>query len=198
MSKLGLMLAVFGLMAGFGCGGEGVGRQVGADGGKDDVLADGTARTCSYRGKVYRDQEQWQDGCNSCKCNPEGSTGPGCTARLCSDGQAHDDAWRADSGVPDSRVLDSVSPFFSCAKTLCIRGSQVCVHPCCGGARPQCLPKPDAGPCPEGTREGCSSGEAGCETTCTPDPPYCTETAPAGCDSLQGVADQQHAFCLCA
>jgi hypothetical protein len=73
--------------------------------------------------------------------------------------------------------------------------SQYCVMPCCGGPRPQCLAKPDAGACPAGTHSGCTIGVGDCASPadcCEDDPcvaaaPYCSDQAPTGC-LIQGRA----------
>ena len=46
-------------------------------------------------------------------------------------------------GGPDT------SGTYACGKLICQSG-ELCVHPCCGGAPPQCMPKEDGGTCPAG------------------------------------------------
>jgi hypothetical protein len=63
---------------------------------------------------------------------------------------------------------------FTCGKMSC-GDTDLCVHPCCGGAPPLCEPPPGAGcaaagwtPCTQ------SDGTAGCmPPPCTPPDPYC-------------------------
>lgn len=87
-----------------------------------------------------------------------------------------------DAGVPSS-----------CGGATCTGGER-CIHPCCGGAGPVCEPLPDGGVC--GADEPCAlgDGQMGCRRLCTPPPPYCSSTIPAGCmdDGTGGV------ICLCA
>jgi hypothetical protein len=131
-------------------------------------------RSCTYKGEVYQDQEEFKDDCNSCKCNPEGIAGVGCTQMACP---------------------------ATCGDQTCDAGL-VCVNPCCGGAPPECFEKPDDGVCPAGTHDGCtwwpgSADPEGCEADpCTPDPPYCAdpEEIPEGCT----LGADGHAVCLCA
>jgi len=66
--------------------------------------------------------------------------------------------------------------------------SQYCVNPCCGGAAPGCINKPDGGACPTGTHPGCTFGGGQCAgidccqfDPCTPPPPYCSDKVPVGC-----------------
>jgi len=67
--------------------------------------------------------------------------------------------------------------------------TQYCVKPCCGGAPPMCVMKPDGGTCPVGTHAGCSFPGSQCTTPaacceydpCTTPPPYCSDTMPVGC-----------------
>jgi hypothetical protein len=58
----------------------------------DAAPPDATPTTCNYHGMVYQDGEIFPagDGCNSCKCNPDGvSPGEfGCTLRACVDAGA--------------------------------------------------------------------------------------------------------------
>jgi hypothetical protein len=64
-----------------------------------------------------------------------------------------------------------------CGANTC-GANAICVHPCCGGPLPQCVPMTDAGGCPPGTSLGmCFMPGAGpmdgCTTTCTPPAPFC-------------------------
>jgi hypothetical protein len=88
-----------------------------------------------------------------------------------------------------------------CGTTTC-GATSYCVHPCCGGAPPACVPKSDGGTCPAGTHpSSCiAPGGEGCEADpCTPPPPYCTDdlkSLPFGCQS-----EPQHprdVNCVCA
>jgi hypothetical protein len=83
---------------------------------------------------------------------------------------------------------DSNEPF-ACGATSC-SGSEVCMHPCCGGAPPPCEPLDDGGTCPDGyvISNQCLNGNGstmGCAPPpCKPPPPYC---APAkDCTMNQG------------
>ena len=82
---------------------------------------------------------------------------------------------------------------FACGSVTC-GVSQYCVNPCCGGAPPQCIMKPDGGVCPVGTHAGCILGGGQCSKfndccqydPCTPPPPYCADQLPVGCGFLEG------------
>jgi len=90
---------------------------------------------------------------------------------------------------------------FACGSTTC-SGDEVCLHPCCGGALPQCVATDDAGACPEGTSVASFNSCGNYSTTnqclpppCTPPAPYC---APKG-DFCQGYQqDPQNCFQGCA
>jgi hypothetical protein len=77
----------------------------------------------------------------------------------------------------------------ACGAASSCNGVELCVQPCCGGAAPACVAKPDGGACPAGTHETttCSFGSPPgpgpyCQDNpCTPAPPYCSPSAPAGC-----------------
>lgn len=89
----------------------------------------------------------------------------------------------ADDG--DSGGADAAADSGVCGSQVCGPG-QYCVHPCCGGGAPLCLPPPeDGGTCPAGTSytDSCiSTGLPGCEPEpCTPPPPYCSDEIPVGC-----------------
>jgi hypothetical protein len=72
-----------------------------------------------------------------------------------------------------------------CGARACT-SSELCVHPSCGGAPPQCTALPDGGQCPTGWtyRAVCSTIPVpgpGCEEPpCTPPSPYCF-TRPSSC-----------------
>jgi len=171
------LLAALLLGASAGCGDNTNVGVTGSDARADAKATDGADRTCTYKGEVYQDQQQWKDDCNACKCNPEGTTGPSCTQMACP--------------LPDGGADDGGT---TCGGQVC-PSTQVCVHPCCGGAGPRCLPKPEGGTCPAGTTPGCQAGsDDGCrEDPCTPPPPYCADTPPVGC-TLEG----RNASCTCA
>jgi hypothetical protein len=68
---------------------------------------------------------------------------------------------------------------FACGTSTC-GASEVCMHPCCGGAPPACEPLEDGGTCPDGyvLSNQCynfgTGGTTGCEPPpCKPPPPYC-------------------------
>ena len=68
---------------------------------------------------------------------------------------------------------------FACGTQTC-GPTQYCIHPCCGGAPPACIEKPEGGSCPAGYHDGCSyggcAGVSCCEMDpCTPPPPYCAD-----------------------
>ena len=79
-----------------------------------------------------------------------------------------------------------------CGARACT-GSELCVHPSCGGAPPFCDPLPDGGTCPSGWtyRALCNSGQVqgpGCEPPpCTPPAAYCL-TRPASCGATPTCA----------
>ena len=98
-----------------------------------------------------------------------------------------------DGGTPEAGP-DTSGPY-PCGDTTCGNGD-VCIHPCCGGAPPPCVPYDDAGTCPAGyvptdTCYGLGGGSGGCmPPPCTPPPPYCAPTTPTyGCELPQGSRD---------
>jgi hypothetical protein len=94
----------------------------------------------------------------------------------------------SDSG-PDT------SGTYACGKLICQTG-ELCVHPCCGGAPPQCMPKEDGGTCPAGFVDdpSCNQGQGGCRPPpCTPPEPYCT-SKPGQCGPPPSGRD---VICLC-
>ena len=80
-----------------------------------------------------------------------------------------------------------------CGAQIC-SASQYCVIPCCGGAPPQCTPKPSGGTCPAGTHAGCAVNISQCpdpvnccqQDACTPPPRFCSDEMPVGCAIVVG------------
>jgi hypothetical protein len=75
-------------------------------------------------------------------------------------GGGGNDAEEAVDGVEsDAPTAAQASPAetdagsFACGTTAC-RSSQLCVHPCCGGAAPSCMPVPTLGDCPSKSDDG--------------------------------------------
>lgn len=87
-----------------------------------------------------------------------------------------------DAGVPTG-----------CGGATCA-ATDLCIHPCCGGAGPVCMPTPDGGPCDTGEACTLPDGANGCRTICTPPPPYCAPVPPAGCM----IDTSGEVLCLCA
>jgi hypothetical protein len=122
-------------------------------------------------------------------------------AEYAADADAADSPVQSDSGAPDSGS-------FACGTATCGQG-QLCVHPCCGGAAPSCLP--EAGGCspPFVTVSSCpGTGKPGCMAPpCTPDPPFCIDAANQcesacactgdGCAECRSI-DRADIMCLCA
>jgi len=87
-----------------------------------------------------------------------------------SEGQAQD-------GQPQDVAPDTNGPW-PCGSSTCGSGD-LCIHPCCGGAAPMCIPFEDGGTCPAGYTPstqcyGLGTGTSGCmPPPCTPPPPYC-------------------------
>jgi hypothetical protein len=83
---------------------------------------------------------------------------------------------------------DASAPF-GCGSATC-RGDQYCLS-ISGGPAPQCFPRPEAGPCPPGTRDGCQypTFRDGCEEVRAPSD-ACVDL-PATC------AAQEPCACLC-
>ena len=82
-------------------------------------------RTCTYKGEVYQDQEEFTDDCNGCKCNPAGETGVGCTKKKCAVARVcqSNDACPAGSSCKPQYDI-GVDPWDECetvgqASTLC-------------------------------------------------------------------------------
>ena len=75
------------------------------------------------------------------------------------------------NGGDGSNNQDGGGPF-ACGTTTC-NGTQICVHPCCGGAM-ICAPLEDGGVCGPGLQitQTCP-GTAPCGNVCMPAPPYC-------------------------
>jgi hypothetical protein len=75
-----------------------------------------------------------------------------------------------------------------CGSLTC-GANQYCVQPCCGGAPPACVMKPDGGACPPGTHPGLCSNSGQCTNPgdccqfdpCIPPPEYCADQFPIGC-----------------
>ena len=88
----------------------------------------------------------------------------------------------------------------ACGKLIC-QDTEYCIHPCCGGAAPQCLPVLDGGGCPPGSSQGQCFGpnglQLGCTTQCTPDPPFCSPKREA-CPSGGGIPSGRNVSCMCA
>jgi len=91
---------------------------------------------------------------------------------------------------------------FACGSTTCSSGDDICVHPCCGGAPPQCEAADDAGTCPQGTTVASPSGCENYSATnkclpapCTPPAPYC---APKSSSCPGAVQDPQNCYEGCA
>jgi hypothetical protein len=100
---------------------------------------------------------------------------------------APDDAAKSDGAI-------DAGPF-ACGKEIC-QGSQFCIHPCCGGPPPQCLPLPeDGGKCPDGFQPAnCPSGPGCQQKPCTPAPPYCAPTK----EPCRTPTNGRDVFCICA
>ncbi|CAN5304270.1 hypothetical protein BH09MYX1_BH09MYX1_46830 [soil metagenome] len=116
--------------------------------------------------------------------------GGGTVTDLVQDGSTNDAAPERDAAADGA--TDAAGPI-ACGKLIC-NGTDYCVHPCCGGPAPQCLPLPaDGGACPSGTTlANCVSGP-GCQALpCKPPEPYCSKTT----DNC--LANGRQVMCLCA
>ena len=93
-----------------------------------------------------------------------------------------------DAGTPADAGVRS-----ECGTETC-GASELCIRPCCGGAPPPCLPT-DGVPCAEGST-ACTlpDGRDGCQTPCTPPPPYCDTDIPTGCT----MTSPGEVICVCA
>ncbi len=105
------------------------------------------------------------------------------------DGGEDGSAEAAPDGAPDA------SGPLTCGSDVC-GGGEYCIHPCCGGAPPPCIPFDDGGTCPAGYTPsnqcwGQQTGTSGCQPApCTPPPPYCAPAPPSfGCDLQSGSRD---------
>jgi hypothetical protein len=117
-----------------------------------------------------------------------------------SSGRTGDTGGADGSGGRDGSIIDASGDApppadapFACGSETCAP-TEYCIHPCCGGAPLPCFSKPEAGTCPEGSREGCSFPGSGtctdfvncCQPNpCTPPAPYCSGETESGC-LLQG------------
>ena len=106
-----------------------------------------------------------------------GNADGGGTDGRAADSSAGDSALH-EASSDDSATHDGAS--FACGTAVC-PGTDYCVHPCCGGAPPACLPLMDGGTCPTGTsyRASCGLGAPGpgcMPDPCTPPAPYCAPT----------------------
>ena len=117
------------------------------------------------------------------------------------DAAAHDGAaGDAASDAPrDASPSDALAPAdgpFACGAVTC-RATELCIHPCCGGAAPPCAQVLDGGACPAGSHADSSCTQlGGCRADpCTPPAPFCADkiTDPA-CRLGQG----RDVSCLCA
>jgi len=78
----------------------------------------------------------------------------------------------------------------SCGDQTC-GPAQYCIHPCCGGAPPQCTPLPASGQCDPGTHAGClapgtCSASQCCQADpCTPPPPFCASQPQGECNAAR-------------
>jgi hypothetical protein len=83
-------------------------------------------------------------------------------------------------GASEAGPVQTDAGSFACGTRAC-NPNQLCVHPCCGGAAPSCMPVPMLGGCPSNLVmvSACpGSGRPGCqEPPCTPDPPFCIDGA---------------------
>ena len=113
------------------------------------------------------------------------------------------DGGGGDSGQQDA-APDTWGPY-PCGSNTCGSG-EICVHPCCGGAMPACVPfTDDAGTCPQGYTPsnscyGLPSGTSGCEPPpCTPPPPYCTPvSSPQNMCSPYQSNSSRDCYLMCA
>lgn len=98
----------------------------------------------------------------------------------------------AEETSDDDDTTSQTSEPVSCGTETC-PGTQICEHPCCGGAPPMCIDMPASGVCPDGFHEGCQMGTGECEQDpCTPPEPRCADSPSVGCE-LEG----RHAYCSC-
>lgn len=103
------------------------------------------------------------------------------------------DASADDAGDASSKDGAVEAGPLACGKVIC-QGTDYCIHPCCGGAPPQCLPLPeDGGACPPGfAPANCPNGPGCQQNPCTPPPPYCSPKTD-GC-----MANGREVTCVCA
>lgn len=112
-------------------------------------------------------------------------------------GDASADGATDDGSAKDGSAKDGSTDAgpYGCGKEIC-QGNQFCIHPCCGGAPPQCLPLPaDGGTCPDGFEPAnCPNGPGCQQKPCTPPPPYCAPTKePCGM-----TPNGRDVYCACA
>ena len=89
-----------------------------------------------------------------------------------------------DGGGGDGQPADSGGPF-ACGTSTC-SGSELCIHPCCGGAM-ICAPRGNSGTCPPGLQisQTCPSMQP-CSNVCIPAAPFCSSTTNNNCMPVQG------------
>jgi hypothetical protein len=102
---------------------------------------------------------------------------------------------------PHDAPPDGAGPW-ACGATTC-QGTDLCIHPCCGGAPPPCVPLDDAGVCPDGYVESSQCYNLGgtnygcAPPPCTPPPPYCSPGPSPNC-SQWGQQTGRDCYEVCA
>lgn len=106
-----------------------------------------------------------------------------------------------DAGTDSGLNLPPAPAPFACGNQTC-GINQYCVHPCCGGAGPQCLASLADGGCPAGAfpsnctpQIGTYDGGPACAKTCTPPPARCEDNPEPGCFPRNDGT--RHLECVC-
>lgn len=148
----------------------------------------GTDGQCRYNGTLYQTGDIFcaEDGCNTCQCNPEGSTGVGCTQRSC-----------GTSGVSVDGVCANIN----------IKPPELCPHDeemnityqngesCAASFRSCTLPSHS---CSEVITCNCREGQIICDSSFPREGVLCGEELQGEtCSSYPLNPDEPSSFCTC-
>ena len=124
----------------------------------------------------------------------------GCVALMACGGTAapNDDAGTKDGTAGDVSISDATKDGpnldgpYACGTKTCTTG-EYCIHPCCGGLPPPCVPRVDGGACGPGSHADPNCTEGCRSDPCTPPPVYCAKNDAC----INGLTSGRDATCLC-